>query len=135
MPQTIQVVGTRVPTAGVAELRPHLLEIAGRRPSRMAVLTAYFGPETFEVLDDLTSAGVSAIDVVLGANGASRNAWEAARDYALAPSGAVDVRVARSAPGSILHPKLVLAEFRRRRCAILGSSNFTAGGLWGNVEL
>jgi hypothetical protein len=98
----------------------------------MGILTAYFGPETFDVLDDVVAAGVAAVEVVLAANAASRASWEAARDYS---NAAVQVHVARSSPGGILHPKLVVAESPAERMAIVGSSNFTSGGLWGNVEL
>jgi hypothetical protein len=98
----------------------------------VGVLTAYFGPEIFALLDDLVAVGAASIRVILGANSASQQAWEAARDY---DNAVVKVRVARPSPGGVLHPKLIVGAGQDERWAIVGSSNFSAGGFWGNVEL
>lgn len=113
-------------------MRVHVLSLASRRPTRLGILTAYFGPETFDLIDDVVSAGASAVEVVLAANSPPRAAWEAARNYS---NSSVELRVARSSPGAILHPKLIVADLQRDRVAVLGSSNFTSGGFWGNVEV
>jgi hypothetical protein len=132
VPISVSIVGSRLASSGVSEIRDHVLALAARKPVRLGIFTAYFGSETFPLLDDLAAAGAHAIEIVLAENGAARSAWEAASGYS---NSAVALRVARSSPGSVLHPKLIVAEDNSRRSAIIGSSNFSAGGFWANVEL
>lgn len=135
MTTDVRIVGSRIPTAGVVDVRDQLLEIADRGPDCIGIFTAYFGVESFTFLRDLSAAGVRSVDVLLAANGSNRAAWEAAKAYALAATGSIRVRVARGHVGSILHPKLVIVDEPTTAGALIGSSNFSAGGLWGNVEL
>ncbi len=108
--------------------------LEGLRPTWLAVLTAYFDAETFDLLEQLSGESVQLTRLLLGENGGSRSAWRAAQQFATKAGARRDVRVARASWG-LMHAKLVLAESARVRTAIIGSSNFTNGGMERNLEL
>jgi phospholipase D-like protein len=134
MPDRARIVGTRIPDATIAETRDVLLDWAADPNAHLGIVTAYIAPDTFDILDALVARGPSSVRVLIAANKQSRAAWEAARDYVMRP-GAAQVRVVRAPVGSIMHVKLFISRSPGLCRVIVGSSNFTPGGVRGNVEL
>lgn len=128
----VEVLGTRLETVGVANTLTRLSDILSEAQS-VKILTAYFGEETFTILDDLLGDHAQ-LELLLGMNSASRAAVTGARDFAQRRSSGA-VRVARASGANILHPKLLICRDEAYSYGLVGSSNFTSGGLRSNVEL
>lgn len=130
----IEVVGTRLWTEGVVPLRESLITVSRLRPEVVGVWTAYFGPDSFIMVDEALEEGVALVRLLLSINTLDEPSARAAREWA-ARERRVEIRLAKGPPSSVLHPKLIVWRSDAAVGALVGSANFSAGGLRKNVEL
>lgn len=130
---TVRFVGTNVGVHSVQPLSEIVSNLLDLNPQWLKVASAFYSQETLQLSAAFVEAGAR-LELLLGTSGGNvtKDLLVATRRFAERPEVAVHFGFA---PGGIFHPKMLLAQTQHGVLGVVGSSNFTQGGLVNNLEL